>query len=274
MSILAVVLQLIFLEGILSLDNAAVLGAMVAPLPDDRPIPWPKSFRGPGQRLSRLLGPQRTAALKVGLLGAYLGRGLMLVLATWVVDNPWLKALGALYLIKLAAENLGRSGESARDVPVTTDGSRFWRVVLAVELADLAFSLDNVVAAVALSDRLLIVMLGVALGILMMRFAAGIFTHLVEREPILESAAYVLILNIGLELLLGELAGLHFGDLTRFAISAGTLVLAVLYARWKPLRIFAPALQGINWFLWGVNEVMEGAIRPVAVLLSMIVFWR
>lgn len=37
-----IVLQLIFLEGILSIDNAAVLGAMVAPLPDDQPIPWPR----------------------------------------------------------------------------------------------------------------------------------------------------------------------------------------------------------------------------------------
>ncbi len=59
----------------------------------------------------------------------------------------------------------------------------FWIVVLNVELADLAFSLDNVVAAVSLSDKLWVVMIGVALGIVTMRFAAGIFTWMIKREP-------------------------------------------------------------------------------------------
>ena len=40
-----IIIQLIFLEGILSIDNAAVLGAMVAHLPRDEPIPWPQSLR-------------------------------------------------------------------------------------------------------------------------------------------------------------------------------------------------------------------------------------
>ena len=39
--VIAIVLQLIFLEGILSIDNAAVLGLLVPPLPDDKGIPWP-----------------------------------------------------------------------------------------------------------------------------------------------------------------------------------------------------------------------------------------
>lgn len=131
MTALIVVLQLIFLEGILSLDNAAVLGAMVTPLPADRPIPWRRWLSRPARKLDRVLGPQRTAALKVGLLGAYLGRGLMLLLATWVVHNRWLKLLGALYLVKLAAENLGQSGESSQHASATTNASRFRHVVLA-----------------------------------------------------------------------------------------------------------------------------------------------
>jgi tellurite resistance protein TerC len=274
MTVLIVVLQLIFLEGILSLDNAAVLGAMVLPLPHDRPIPWPRWLPRSVHKLDGLLGPQRTAALRVGLLGAYLGRGLMLVLAAWVVDNAWLKVLGALYLFKLAAENLGETGESARNAPVTTEGSRFWQVVLTVELADLVFSLDNVIAAVALSDRLPVVMLGVALGIVMMRFAAGVFTHLIKREPILEPVAYVLILNIGLELLSSELAGAHVGDLSRFAISAGTVVLALIYAHWRPLRIFAPVLRAVARLLGATNTVIESAARPIAMLLSLLVFRR
>ena len=92
------------------------------------------------------------------------------------------------------------------------EGKGFWGIVIAVELADLAFSLDNVVAVVALSDNLYIVMFGVFIGILTMRFAAGIFTWMILREPILKPAAYLVVFNIGAELLLDEFAGIEFGS--------------------------------------------------------------
>ena len=81
----------------------------------------------------------------------------------------------------------------------------FWSVVLTVELMDLVFSIDNVIAAVALSDEIWVVMLGVAIGIITMRFAAGIFSYAVQREPILKPAAYILVLNIGLQLIVEQL---------------------------------------------------------------------
>src|SRR5512140_1187319 len=99
---LLIILQLIFLEGILSIDNAAVLGAMVTPLSNKLPVPWPKVLVPLGKILDPVLGKQRLAALKVGLLGAYLGRGTMLFLASLVIQNPWIKIIGALYLIRLA----------------------------------------------------------------------------------------------------------------------------------------------------------------------------
>jgi len=51
-SVVVIVIQLIFLEGILSIDNAAVLGAMVSVLPDDKAIPWPPALQGLGARVS------------------------------------------------------------------------------------------------------------------------------------------------------------------------------------------------------------------------------
>ena len=61
-----IVLQLIFLEGILSIDNAAVIGALVSPLPNDQRVPWPKALKRLGDWLHPLLGDQRNAALRVG----------------------------------------------------------------------------------------------------------------------------------------------------------------------------------------------------------------
>src|SRR5512140_1800572 len=70
--IVVIILQLIFLEGILSIDNAAVIGALVSPLPDDERVVWPRGLQKLGDFLYPIIGNQRLAALRVGLLGAYL----------------------------------------------------------------------------------------------------------------------------------------------------------------------------------------------------------
>ena len=265
-SFVYVILQVIFLEGILSIDNAAVLGAMVSVLPRDTAIPWPRPLAGFGMLTHRILGGQRTAALKVGLLGAYVGRGLMLVLASFVIRNHVLKILGAAYLIKLAFENLGerqtepKGGTAGRSV----DGRGFWGIVLAVELADLAFSLDNVVAVIAISDNLYIVLFGVFVGILTMRFAAGAFTFMISKEPILKPATYVVVFNIAVELLLAEFWQVEIGGALKFLVSLGTLILAVIYARVKPLHVLAPVFRWIGEGIAMMNDLVEWALAPVA----------
>ncbi len=277
--ILVVITQLIFLEGILSIDNAAVLGAMVSVLPEHEGIPWPRPlhFLVPWGHFA--LGGQQAAALKVGLLGAYLGRALMLVMASFIIRNPWLRLVGALYLLKLAVSQLGvraDKGAEAHEVKDLSDRN-FWMVVVSVELADLAFSLDNVVAAVALSDKLWVVMVGVALGILMMRFAAQAFTVMIRREPILVPTAYVLVLIISVELLVTDVAALNeiAFDLTalqKFAFSLLTIAGALVYAHtpWLQRRMghllwFLGSLMGLvdrifDVFLYPFKLMAEGLV--------------
>ena len=270
-SFVTIILQLIFLECILSIDNAAVLGAMVAPLPDDKPVPWPPALRGTLGKLDPILGPQRQAALKVGLLGAYAGRVLMLFLASLIIRNIWMQAVGAAYLIYLAVRHFGEEYRYGKDLDdevgvdaIRTSGTSFWKVVLTIELADLAFSLDNVVAAVALSDQIWIVISGVAIGIVVMRFAAQIFTRLIAWEPALEDAAYLLLFAIGGELLLEHF--LHF-DLTewqQFGISIGIIILVVLFARVRALRrlrvVFRP--------LWLLSALLNDSLSYVFGILA------
>jgi len=272
LSFVYIIIQVIFLEGILSIDNAAVLGAMVSILPQKEIVPWPGPLKFLGPPVHRILGGQRAAALKVGLLGAYLGRGLMLVVANFVIHNPFLKILGAAYLIKLAFENLGEPepGEENQTRTKRVEGKGFWSVVLAVELADLAFSLDNVVAVVALSDNLYIVMFGVAIGIITMRFAAGIFTLMILKEPILKPAAYLVVFNIGTELLLDEFAGIEFGSALKFMISAGTLILFVVYAHIKPLHVLQPIFDWVAEGMANVNELLDWLLKPVGLILKLL----
>jgi tellurite resistance protein TerC len=264
-SFIAIVIQLIFLEGILSIDNAAILGAMVSVLPEHEPIPWPKKLAKLGHLLDKPLGFQRTAALRVGLIGAYVGRGLMLVAASYIIQNPWLKLIGAAYLIRLALDDLsapGHGGEEGDSDRQLKPGS-FWLVVLNVELMDLAFSLDNVVAAVSLSDHILIVMLGVAIGILVMRFAAGIFSVVVLRAPVLKTAAYILVFNIGVELLLEDFHILEFSDWARFGISIATILLTLAYAYLPFMKIFRPLLIWLSQGLRLVNGFISWVLEPL-----------
>lgn len=268
--IVVIVLQLIFLEGILSIDNAAVIGALVSPLPDREEVPWPRAFKRLGAILRPFLGFQRMAALRVGLLGAYVGRGAMLFFTSFLIHNSWIKLLGAAYLIHLAFDNLedatGGLDENGEVSPIRARS--FWSTVLTVEIMDLVFSIDNVVAAVSLSDKLWVVMLGVGIGILTMRFAAGIFSYAVEREPILKPAAYILVLNIGVELILSQVWHVEIPDLLRFGISIATLALALAYAHIPFLRRFRFALAWLVQGIGIVNEFVDWLFMPLKGLLN------
>ena len=268
--VVIIILQLIFLEGILSIDNAAVIGALVSPLPDDERVVWPRSLQGIGDRLHPLLGNQRMAALRVGLLGAYTGRGLMLFLTSFLIHNSWIKLVGAAYLIHLAFDNLedmtgGGSEEEGEIKPIKVQS--FWGTVLTVEIMDLIFSIDNVVAAVSLSDKVWVVMVGVGIGILTMRFAAGIFSYAVTREPILKQAAYILVLNIGVELILDQLWHVEISDLLRFGISAATILLALAYAHSPFLQRFRFVLTWLAQGIGIVNEFIDWVFAPLRGLL-------
>ncbi|HVH31300.1 MAG TPA: tellurium resistance protein TerC [bacterium] len=267
LSALVIILQLIYLESILSFDNAAVLAAMVRRLPRDAPIPWPNALRFVARPVHRMLGGQRLAALQVGLLGAYVGRGAMLILAAWVIHNRWLLLAGGLYLIKLAVDHLGERPQGARAAPARGAEARgergFWGVVLAVEVVDLAFSLDNVVAAVALSRELWVVMTGVFLGIVAMRVAAGAFSSLIARYPVLEATAYVLILMIGIELLAEDLFQIRLGDLSKFAISLGTVLLSLIYSQQRRLQQMGRRMMWLKRSLGYVAVLFDAVLTPV-----------
>lgn len=261
-----IIVQLIFLEGILSIDNAAIIGALVSPLPDKDEIPWPAALKKLGHWLNPFFGKQRAAALRVGLLGAYLGRGVMLFMASFLIHNSWIKLIGAAYLIHLAFDSLedmsgGGSEEDGEGKPIQQKS--FWATVLTVELMDLVFSIDNVVAAVSLSKMLWVVMLGVAIGILTMRYAAGLFSYAVEREPILKQAAYILVLTIGVELVLEQVWGVVFSDLVRFGISISIILLSLAYAHFKPLQKLRFALVWLGQGIGIVNELVDWLLAPL-----------
>jgi tellurite resistance protein TerC len=226
-----------------------------------------------GKILHPFLGFQRMAALRVGLLGAYVGRGAMLFLTSFLIHNSWIKLIGAVYLIHLAFDSLedmtgGDSDEDGEIKPIKVQS--FWATVLTVEIMDLIFSIDNVVAAVSLSNMIWVVMLGGGIGILTMRYAAGIFSYAVEREPILKQAAYILVFNIGVELILDQVWHIEIPDLLRFGISVATIALALAYAHTPFLQKFRFVLAWLAQGIGIINEFVDWLFLPFKAVINLV----
>lgn len=179
-----IVFNLIIIESMLSIDNAAVLATMVMPLPPD----------------------QRRKALRIGLILAYVFRGTCLVLASILIKIKWLKMIGGLYLIYLAADYFFSHDDVVEHPENFTPKSKikwlspFWGTVVMVETMDLMFSIDNVFAAVAFTDNIYLICTGVFIGIIAMRTVAVYFVKLMEKYPNLSTAAFLVIAVLGLKL--------------------------------------------------------------------------
>ena len=219
---LVVVLVLILLEGLLSCDNAVVLALLVKDLPPD--------LRG--------------KALRYGIIGAYVFRIAALLLATWIMSKWYLKVAGGVYLLWMGLAHMLKKKPDglpeAKSVKRWFGMSAFWSTVVAVELTDIVFSVDSIAAAVALSDKLWVLILGGLLGILAMRYAAQGFVSLLVKFPRLESAAFVAVAFIGLKLL-AEFPADVLGREHRFA--AGTTYATSTEYLAETAKQFPPAIH-------------------------------
>ncbi len=196
-----VLVVLIGLEGLLAADNALVLAIMVKHLPEK----------------------QRKKALFYGLAGAFILRFGSLFIISFLVDVWQVQAIGAIYLLFISLKHLyDRFFGKEKDEKEKRGGSGFWMTVLKVEIADLAFAVDSILAAVALAIALtptgwftvgsldggqfLVIFAGGMIGIIIMRFAANIFVDLLNKRPALEVAAFIIVGWVGVKLAILTLA--------------------------------------------------------------------
>ncbi len=192
---------LVILEGLLSADNALVLAVMVRHLPKK----------------------QQKKALTYGLFGAYFFRVLFIGLGVYLIKFWWIKLIGAGYLAWLVIQYFWKGEDDDDAGAVNKNGwaarvfGLFWATVISVEIMDLAFSVDSILAAFAVSEEVWILFLGGALGILMMRTVARVFLVLIDKVPELETTAYVLIGIIAIKMGLSTF-GVHIHHLLFFGV--------------------------------------------------------
>lgn len=253
-----VLLVLVGLEGLLAADNALVMAIMVKHLPED----------------------QRKKALFYGLVGAFVLRFGSLFLISYLVDIWQVQAIGALYLLFIAGNNIIRKMISKPKTDEALEGSSpvkekkksgFWMTVVKVEIADMAFAVDSILAAVALAVALppsglghiggldagqfIVVFAGGLMGLIIMRFAASYFVKLLHSRPGLEVAAFAIVGWVGVKLAIITLAHPSLGVLPE-TFAHSTLWKATFY-------IVLILIAIVGWFASSKNEAKSDE-NPIA----------
>src|SRR5215510_5811147 len=167
---------LVVLEGLLSADNALVLAIMILGLPRR----------------------DQKKALRYGLVGAFAFRITATLLAVYLIRLAWVKLLGGLYLVYLTYQHFFQSGDAhersqPRPARPWLGLPALWATILKVELVNIAFSVDSILVAVAMSPKTWVVLTGGLLGIVAMRVVVGQLIELIRKYPALVDGAFVII---------------------------------------------------------------------------------
>ena len=176
-----ILLVLILLEAVLSADNAIALAAIA------KSIQEPESQR---------------KALDIGLVGAYILRITLIFAATWVIKYWQFELLGAIYLLWLVVNYFFFTEEEESDENRTLGFKSLWQVIPTIAITDLAFSLDSVTSAIAITEDTWLIIAGGTIGIVILRFLAGLFIRWLQEYTYLEDAGFITVGFVGIRLLL------------------------------------------------------------------------
>jgi YkoY family integral membrane protein len=211
---------LIVLEVLLSTDNALVVAAMILGLPVR----------------------QQKLALRYGLAAAFVFRTIASLLAVYLIGLAWVKLLGGAYLVFLTYQHFFRSGDAEqrtkpRPARRWLGMSPLWGTMLKVELVNVAFSVDSILVAVAISPKTWVVLTGGLLGIVAMRIVISQLLTIVRRYPRLVDGAFIIIALVGIKLLVEYAAAMgwiHF-EVPKW-LSLGLIAVTFVIAYWQARR--------------------------------------
>ncbi|MCT7974179.1 TerC family protein [Laspinema olomoucense] len=173
-------LILVALESVLSADNAIALASIAQGLLD------PKIQR---------------QALNFGLVAAFILRIALIFTATWVINFWQFQLLGAVYLLWLVFQYF-TSSEGEENQRSGPKYNSLWQAIPIIAMTDLAFSLDSVTTAIAVSSEIWLIITGATIGIIALRFMAGLFIRWLDEYVHLEDAGYITVGLVGLRLLM------------------------------------------------------------------------
>jgi YkoY family integral membrane protein len=218
MADLPTIVSVVVLSSLLSLDNSLVVAAIAGKLPKN----------------------QEQKAVVFGLTAGIIFRLLALLAVGFIIKYPIVKVIGGLYLLYIAVKHFMDSGDDAVHHAKESLGA----AIVAITLADMAFSVDNVVATIAMSPKLMVVLIGTIVGGIAMIFTTKLVLVLLKRYKLLEACAYAIVGFIGLVILLEEVPPLlgmgfnvHVPDMLKFIVVIGAAVGTIAYEEFQHRKI-------------------------------------
>lgn len=209
------ILEIIWLNVVLSGDNAVVIALACRGLPER----------------SRRRGMMIGAGVAVGL------RVVFTLLVVALLGTPFLRIAGGLLLVWIAIKLLVEEDDEEDEV---AESGRLWKAVWTIAVADMVMSLDNVLAIAAVAkDNTALLVLGLLISIPLIIAGASLIMALLERLPILTWAGAVLLGWVAGEMLIsdpflerrygaGEIAHLHYpaaGACAALVLAIGSTIL-------------------------------------------------
>lgn len=206
------IISVVILASLLSLDNSLVVAAIAEKLPRH----------------------QEQKAIVFGLAAGIAFRLIALFVAGFIIEYPIVKVVGALYLVYIAWSHFwGPEAEEQHHHAREHLGA----AIVAITLADIAFSVDNVVATVAMSPKLAVVLVGTLVGGIAMIFTTKLVLVLLKRYHLLESTAYGIVAFVGLSILAEEWLHLEISETLKFAVVLGATVATIGYEELQHRRV-------------------------------------
>ena len=145
-------------------------------------------------------------ALNIGIFIALILRILVILTAQFFLNFWPVKLLGGIYLISLSISKLlsfrNEYKNDFNDSKNYKNNISLLNVILLLAATDLAFSIDSITAAVAISDQFLLVITGAIIGVIALRFTSGLFIKWLEIYINLEKAGYIAVGLIGIKLII------------------------------------------------------------------------
>lgn len=242
---LSIIVSLFIIEVLLSVDNALVNATLAESLPESK----------------------RKQAIRIGIIMGAVGRVFALLLASIIIENMWLKVAGGLYLIYLMISHLGRPiDEKGHDVKPK---STFRGVITQIAIADLVFSIDNVISAVSFSENILIVMLGVGIGVISMLFITPLLSKLIEKYKGMPQAAYAIVGFIGCALVIETLTHVHISEVEKFTVVVAISLFTVWYEHSTSVRkVSTPILKSLQYIIALPLDLAYSAVRTIKLVIK------
>ena len=222
--IIVALFALIAMEVVLGIDNLVFIAILSNRLPAEQRV------------MARRIGLGLAVLMRFGMLAATswlltLTRPLFSVLGMEFSGKDLILLSGGLFLIgKAVIEIHHRVDPDSQAESHAADGvtARFWPTVIQILLLDMVFSVDSILAAVALTREFWIIATAIVVSVIAMLFSMDALSRFMERNPTVVMLALAFLVMIGM-VLVAEGFGVHLPKGFVYAAMA-----------------FATAVEGLN----------------------------